>query len=148
MFARHLADSGRYLHGERNYMQTSDNYTEKPRILVVEDNPTIATIHAAYCKLYGYEVDVVHFFEGAISRLKKTFYSFVLLDLNLCDYEKDGWNIVEEMKKIGYARNQIIICSDYYEYEKHCNEIGIIFLRKPLTEKNLEKALKGEQPLC
>ena len=56
---------------------------QTPRVLVVEDDPSICTLLQALMRRRGYECDVISDGEEAIRRLRCVTYTAVLLDLML-----------------------------------------------------------------
>ena len=65
------------------------------KILVVDDEPTIVDTLKDLLELYGHEVDTADNGYEAISRIKETSYSFVLMDIRM-----PGINGVETLKEI------------------------------------------------
>ena len=66
------------------------------RLLVIEDNPELATLLANGLNAAGYEVDSALTAEDARSALMTTRYSSVVLDLGLPD--ADGMSILQEIR--------------------------------------------------
>ena len=55
----------------------------QPKVLVVDDEPTLRTAFSMALKLEGYEVDCAETGEDAIEKLKTTEFSVVVLDLRM-----------------------------------------------------------------
>ncbi|MFC5542381.1 response regulator transcription factor [Ureibacillus suwonensis] len=67
------------------------------KILVVEDEYAISQVLKVYLKKIGYEVIQVYDGNEALPRFREEFPDLVLLDVMLPN--KDGWEILEEIRK-------------------------------------------------
>lgn len=71
--------------------------TEKPLILVVEDDPNAAELMSVYLKEADYEVAVASDGEMALEKAKELQPFAITLDVMLP--KKDGWEVLQELKK-------------------------------------------------
>jgi len=67
------------------------------RILVVEDDPTLATLEAEILTAHGYIVVTVHSGELAITALRSAIPDLVVLDLELPGSIK-GWEVLQTLR--------------------------------------------------
>ena len=70
---------------------------QKKIILVVEDDPTLATLEADILTAHGYTVDFVHSGEQAITRLRHALPDLVVLDLELPG-DIHGWDVLQTLR--------------------------------------------------
>lgn len=69
------------------------------RILVVEDDPTLATLESGILTAHGYSVVTVHNGELAIATLRRSLPDLVVLDLELTG-NIDGWGVLEALREL------------------------------------------------
>jgi CheY-like chemotaxis protein len=67
------------------------------RILVVEDDPTLATLEAEILTAHGYSVVTVNSGELAIATLRRSIPDLVVLDLELIG-NINGWDVLRELR--------------------------------------------------
>jgi CheY-like chemotaxis protein len=70
---------------------------QKQTILVVEDDPTLATLEADILTAHDYTVDFVHSGEQAITRLRHALPDLVVLDLELPG-DIHGWDVLQALR--------------------------------------------------
>lgn len=71
--------------------------TVKQKILIADDEKPLAKALSLKLERSGFEVDIVHNGKDALTKLKKTKYDILLLDLIMP--EVDGFGVLEELKK-------------------------------------------------
>lgn len=69
------------------------------RILVVEDDPTLARLEAEILAAHGYTVVVVHSGELAIANLRHSVPDLVVLDLELTG-NVQGWDVLQALRNL------------------------------------------------
>jgi CheY-like chemotaxis protein len=83
--------------------QAADQYyggpPQKQTILVVEDEPTLATLEADILTAHGYIVDFVHSGEQAIMRFRHAMPDLVVLDLELLG-DIHGWDVLQSLRAL------------------------------------------------
>jgi DNA-binding response OmpR family regulator len=80
-------------------VQSSHKLEEEPtiRILVVEDDPTLARLEAGILTARGYTVATVHSGELAIATLRHSIPDLVVLDLELTG-NVQGWDVLQALR--------------------------------------------------
>ena len=86
--------------------------TPKPgnRILIVEDNPSMAALYGAYIKRAGFEVELVDTGEKALASLRAAAPTALVLDLNLPDM--NGKQVLEFCIAEGVPTSVIVVTTD------------------------------------
>jgi DNA-binding response OmpR family regulator len=77
--------------------EASEGQQTLQRILVVEDDPTLATLEAEILTAHGYLVVTVHSGELAITALRSAIPDLVVLDLELPGSIK-GWEVLQMLR--------------------------------------------------
>jgi DNA-binding response OmpR family regulator len=83
---------------------------ERPRLLVVDDDPEITSSFEAILRSEGYEVDSAHDGRAALELVRQVPFDLVLLDLLLPD--TDGWAILQRIREIRPGSRVVILCAD------------------------------------
>jgi DNA-binding response OmpR family regulator len=80
-------------------LQPEDRPQKEPtiRILVVEDDPTLARLEAGILTAHGYTVAAVHNGELAIATLRHSIPDLVVLDLELIG-NVQGWDVLQALR--------------------------------------------------
>ena len=86
------------------------------RILIVEDEPEIATALEYDLKLEGYEVEVVRDGESASLRGREPGWDLILLDIMLP--KMDGFDVCRELRHAGVKTPVILVTARAHEAEK------------------------------
>ena len=76
------------------------------KILIAEDEKAIASALATKFKAEGYEVDLAEDGEIAIEKVQKGGIDLLILDLMMP--KKDGFQVLEELKKAGNTTNVVV----------------------------------------
>ncbi|MEM7771486.1 MAG: response regulator [Cyanobacteria bacterium P01_E01_bin.6] len=79
----------------------------KHRILIVEDEPRIASFIEKGLRKNGFSTQVVCDGEQALQATKFNAYDIILLDLLLP--EKDGWTVLKELQQEGCKSSVIVV---------------------------------------
>lgn len=85
-------------------------WKERPRLLVVDDDPEITSSFKAILLSEGYEVITAKDGREALERVRQVHFDLVLLDLLLPDV--DGWTILQHVRKIRPSSRVVILCAD------------------------------------
>ena len=86
-------------HEDFALVQPEDRLQKEPtiRILVVEDDPTLARLEAGILTAHGYTVEAVHNGELAIATLRHSIPDLVVLDLELTG-NVQGWDVLQALR--------------------------------------------------
>jgi DNA-binding response OmpR family regulator len=83
---------------------------DRPRLLVVDDDPEIISSFEAILRSEGYEVITAKDGREALERVRQVPFDLVLLDLLLPDI--DGWTILKHVREIRPNSRVVILCAD------------------------------------
>jgi signal transduction histidine kinase/CheY-like chemotaxis protein/HAMP domain-containing protein len=110
-------------------------------ILSIDDDPQVITLYERFLKPYGYEVVALTNPELAVDRARELKPFAITLDIMMPD--KDGWQVLSELKKDEETRNiPVMICSILEEEEKGFNLGASEYLVKPFLHDDLANAIK------
>ena len=113
----------------------------KPRVLLVEDVPTLQTVHTFFLESMGYEVIVAETGFKAMSLCQIPF-DLILMDIGLPDI--DGITVTQMIRQ-GANPNQTIpivalTTDDSEDTQQRCKDIGMNdFARKPISFEESQK---------
>lgn len=111
----------------------------KCRVLIVEDDATIALNCVTFLERHGYSVDIAHDGPAAIARLSSTTFDVVVLDLGLP--RLDGTQVLDHLRRqLGIATPILILTArDELGSKLNCFELGADdYLVKPFALAELE----------
>ena len=113
------------------------------RILIVEDEPTIAVALQDDLELEGYEVEVVGDGESAAARALDDDHDLILLDLMLP--KKDGMTVCREVRDAGIDTPIIVLTAKGQEVDKVLGlELGADdYVTKPFSPRELVARIKA-----
>ncbi|MBI4909889.1 MAG: response regulator transcription factor [Acidobacteria bacterium] len=113
------------------------------RILVVEDEPSIALGLKSDLRLEGYDVEVAADGETAARRAAEASFDLILLDLMLPG--KDGLTVCRELRRAGNRVPIIILTAKAHEAEKVLGlELGADdYVTKPFSPVELRARIKA-----
>lgn len=113
------------------------------RILVVEDEPTIAVALRDDLELEGYEVEIVGDGEAASRRALEGRHDLILLDLMLPG--KDGFAVCREVRGAGVSTPIIILTAKGQDIDKVVGlELGADdYVTKPFSPRELVARIKA-----
>ena len=114
-----------------------------PRILVVEDEPSIASGLEDDLKLEGYEVEVVSDGETASRRAREQSFDLIILDVMLP--HKDGFEVCRELRRAGLRTPVILLTAKTQESDKVLGlELGADdYVTKPFSPRELRARVKA-----
>ncbi len=81
--------------------------SEPPKVLLVEDTPSLAVVYLSHLKKAGMPATHVETGKEAIRQIEQGYYRVVLLDLQLPDM--DGFDILKHMGDIGVTASAVVI---------------------------------------
>lgn len=119
----------------------SDN-NEKPLVLVVEDNEEENEMLSLLLSSGGYEVISAFNGQEALNKAKE-FRPFVItLDINIP--VKDGWSVIEELKKIPETKDIPVVVISVMSERKKDSDSGVAdYIMKPIEKTKLFNALSN-----
>ena len=114
-----------------------------PRILVVEDEPTLAHGLEDDLKLEGYEVEVVGDGQSACERATAKPFDLIVLDVMLP--RKDGFEVCRELRRAGHRTPIILLTAKAQESDKVLGlELGADdYVTKPFSPRELRARVKA-----
>jgi signal transduction histidine kinase/ActR/RegA family two-component response regulator len=130
-------------------VEGGDEATQKP-VLSIDDEVEVLNLYRRYLEGHGYQVIPLEEPAKAVQRAAEIRPLAITLDINMP--EKDGWQVLDALKKDPATRGiPVIICSITEEQEKG-HELGAAgYLLKPILEedllgaiRHLERADKGQ----
>jgi two-component system alkaline phosphatase synthesis response regulator PhoP len=113
------------------------------RILVVEDEPSLAVCLENDLRLEGYEVEAVRDGEAAAERGLQPEFDLILLDVILP--RKDGFEVCRELRRAGVRTPIILLTARTQEAEKVLGlELGADdYVTKPFSPRELRARIKA-----
>lgn len=113
------------------------------RILVVEDEPPIASALEDDLKLEGYEVEVVRDGDTASRRAREQSFDLIILDVMLP--HKDGFEVCRELRRAGLRMPVILLTAKTQESDKILGlELGADdYVTKPFSPRELRARVKA-----
>ena len=113
------------------------------RILVVEDEPAIASALEDDLELEGYEVEVVHDGDTASLRAREQSFDLIILDVMLP--RKDGFEVCRELRHTGFRVPVILLTAKTEESDKVLGlELGADdYVTKPFSPRELRARVKA-----
>ncbi len=113
------------------------------RILVVEDEPPIASALEDDLKLEGYEVEVVRDGDTASRRAREQSFDLIILDVMLP--RKDGFEVCRELRRVGLRMPVILLTAKTQESDKVLGlELGADdYVTKPFSPRELRARVKA-----
>lgn len=113
------------------------------RILVVEDEPTLALGLEDDLKLEGYEVEVVRDGDTASLRAREQSFDLIILDVMLP--HKDGFEVCRELRRVGLRMPVILLTAKAQESDKVLGlELGADdYVTKPFSPRELRARVKA-----
>ncbi|MBN2335654.1 response regulator [Candidatus Bathyarchaeota archaeon] len=106
------------------------------RILVVDDNRSLAETYQIILSQEGFTVDTAHDAVNTLYKLNKTKYDLVILDMNLPDMM--GNDIAEKINR-EHKDVEIIMITGYSSYAEELQQNGLIrdYRMKPIPPEEL-----------
>jgi signal transduction histidine kinase/CheY-like chemotaxis protein len=119
----------------------------RPRVLVIEDDPSAATLLSEYLVADGLAVEVAPTGELGLERVATgTPPALVCLDIGLAG-ELDGWQVLARLKQTPTtASTPVVICSARNGREKAAALGAADFLTKPFSAERLRETIQRLLP--
>jgi DNA-binding response OmpR family regulator len=83
---------------------------ERPRLLVVDDDPVITSTFEEILRIGGYDVVTAQDGKEALDLVRQVPIDLVLLDLLLPDI--DGWKLLQRIRDLRPGLRVVILCAD------------------------------------
>jgi signal transduction histidine kinase/DNA-binding response OmpR family regulator len=116
------------------------------RVLVVEDDPHIATVLRTYLEADDYRVEVVADGQQAIQVARADPPFAITLDISLP--KLDGWSVLNALKRDPATRNVPVIIISIVDNRDFAMVLGAIdYLVKPIDHERLQSVLRGLRSL-
>jgi two-component system alkaline phosphatase synthesis response regulator PhoP len=114
-----------------------------PRILIVEDEPDIATVLADDLRLDGHEVEIATDGDAAVRRAREQKWDLILLDLMMP--RKDGLEVCRELRRARVGTPIIMLTARAQEADKILGlELGADdYVTKPFSPRELRARIKA-----
>ncbi len=126
---------------ETEQEQIASENTDGNVILSIDDDPQVITLYERFLEPYGYKVVALTDPEQAVQRARELKPFAITLDIMMPG--KDGWQVLNELKKDEETRNiPVMICSILEEEEKGFSLGASEYLVKPFLHDDLANAIK------
>lgn len=114
---------------------------DRPKILVVEDDPAVAKLLALYLNQDGYSVIHAYNGEEAIEKAQELRPFAITLDIMLPQI--DGWEVLKKLKTLPATRDIPVIIVSIVENPTLGFSLGAVdYFTKPIDRKGLIESLK------
>ena len=117
------------------------------KIIHIDDNAEITHAAGQILNMKGYDYSSVDNGKKGIELILENKFDLILLDLTMPGYS--GFNLLEDLQKKGYLKNNIIVLTattlslEQIEYLKKAGTFSILF--KPLSLQDLLKEIQKFQ---
>jgi signal transduction histidine kinase/CheY-like chemotaxis protein len=109
-------------------------------ILAIDDDPQVISLYERFLRTHGYEVIALTDPSMAVERAKELHPFAITLDIMMP--QKDGWQVLQELKQDEATRNiPILVCSILEEEEKGFSLGASEYLVKPFLQDDLINAI-------
>lgn len=118
-------------------------------ILVVDDDPAVATTIKMVLKRLGHSVDVLHDADDAVARIAMFPRLYDILVTDHCMYNTTGLELLARLANTGF-RGGVIILSAYIGEETQAEYLAMgagMILQKPFEINELRHAVEAFMPL-
>jgi DNA-binding NtrC family response regulator len=116
---------------------------ERPHVLLMEDEMSLAKGLAMVMREEGYDVDLANTGRGALEKFQKSDFDLLVADLRLPDI--DGMDVVEQVRG-KKPKTNVVIITGYPSVSSAVQAVkmGVSdYLRKPFTEDEFMTAVKS-----
>jgi len=110
------------------------------RTLVVDDELDICLMVTKHLQKMQFETDYALTVKDACSKVDKSIYDFIFLDLNLSD--GSGFDLMKYMKEMNLSSKIIVISAHDNESARALSMGAHLFLNKPFTMNTINDALR------
>ena len=112
-----------------------------PKILILEDDPTLLELLQQFLGFEGYDVVALHHFDNIMEDLQSHQPDGVILDIQLAD--KNGLDILDELRAEKKLDQIYILASSGLDYSSEAIQRGANdFIMKPYMPDDLAKLLR------
>jgi DNA-binding response OmpR family regulator len=130
--------------------QPDERQQTSQRILVVEDDPTLATLEVEVLTVHGYTVVTVHSGELAITTLHHLIPDLVVLDIELIG-NVNGWEVLQELRTIAHIpvliTSSSVVTMRTYMRDSGETRCTLDHLPKPYPMQTFLKRVKRMLPM-
>jgi two-component system, OmpR family, KDP operon response regulator KdpE len=112
------------------------------RILLVDDDPDVRRLFARLLRSEGYSVADVDSGRTALSLIDKSEFDCVLCDFHLGNDGVDGLDVLNRFNRLFPEKCKILISGSGTDFQSQCEQIGALYLSKPLALGAFLSALK------
>lgn len=118
--------------------ESEQNYSEV--VLAIDDDPQVISLYERFLETQGYKVIALTEPRRAVQRAKEVRPFAITLDIMMP--EKDGWQVIADLKSDPETRNiPVIICSILEEEERGFSMGASDYLVKPFLQEDLINAI-------
>jgi CheY-like chemotaxis protein len=122
--------------------------TDKPKVLLVEDNPINQKVASFHCRNFGFEVDIAENGKIGVEKFIENKYFFILMDIRMPIL--DGYGAVRLIREYethnqpGHHIPIIALTANAFDSDRQeCMESGMDeYVAKPYTAEDLKTALR------
>ncbi len=109
-------------------------------VLAIDDDPKVINLYERYLKPHGYQVVALTEPKKAVERAKEVQPFAITLDIMMP--EKDGWQVMRDLKNDAETRNiPIVVCSILESQEKGFSLGASDYLVKPFLQEDMINSL-------
>jgi len=113
---------------------------KKQTILIVEDDPISARLLSAYLADAGYAIEFA--VNGKEALAKARFFKPDLITLDIILPEKDGWDVISELKMDPATKNIPVMITSSLEEQERGFALGAVgYITKPIEKEGFEEIL-------
>lgn len=113
-----------------------------PRVLVIEDDPDVATMIAVTLRRAGFDVTVAHDGAGGIAAAQEEPPAAVVLDLRMVPM--DGYAVLEELRADDRTSSIPVVVASILGMEERARRLGVsAYLRKPFVPGEVAQTVRG-----
>jgi CheY-like chemotaxis protein len=121
-------------------LQRHDSPNDTNIVLCIDDDPRVISLYERYLKPSGFQVVALTNPKQALERIKEVKPFAITLDIMMP--EKDGWQVLRDLKNSPEAREiPIIVCSILENQEKGFSMGAADYLVKPFLQEDLINAI-------
>lgn len=119
--------------------------TERPQVLVVDDEEIIAQLIADVLGAEGYDVDTAPHGLAALESLEKRTYDLILSDLRMPQLDGLGLYREIEQRRPDLLRRFVFITgtSEHTDYQGFIDDVKVPVLTKPFDMMNLVRVVQS-----
>ena len=112
-----------------------------PRLLVIDDEPTVRGTSCELLRLFGYDVEAAQDEADGLARLARERFDLVVTDLHMPHL--DGWDVLESARAIAPEMPVIILTGTATDDDrKRARAQGVRLLSKPVDLPELKAAVR------